>query len=60
MIKIAGTLALWLLGLAFAFTGFHIYEPYLAFLHGAGVAVFLIAGFAIGVFPDLAGALARK
>jgi beta-N-acetylhexosaminidase len=50
MIKIAGTLALWLLGLAFVFAGFHIREPYLAFLHGAGVAVFLIASFAVVFF----------
>jgi beta-N-acetylhexosaminidase len=50
MIKIAGTIALWLLGLAFVFLSFHIHEPYLAFLHGAGVAVVLIAGFAIVFF----------
>ena len=50
MIKIAGTLALWLLGSAFVFLSFHIHEPYLAFLHGTGVAVFLIAGFAVVFF----------
>ena len=50
MIKIAGTLALWLLGSAFVFLSFHIHEPYLAFLHGTGVAVFLIASFAVVFF----------
>jgi beta-N-acetylhexosaminidase len=50
MIKIAGTLALWLFGPAFVFAGFRIHEPYLTFLHGTGVAAFLIASFAVVFF----------
>ncbi|WP_213741568.1 glycoside hydrolase family 3 N-terminal domain-containing protein [Bradyrhizobium sp. dw_411] len=47
MIKTAGTLALWLFGAAFVFAGFNIHEPYVNFLHGVAVAIFLIAGFAV-------------
>ena len=47
MIKIGGTFALWLFGAAFVFAGFNIHEPYVNFLHGAGVAIFLITGFAV-------------
>jgi hypothetical protein len=50
MIKIGGTLALWLFGGAFVFASFNIHEPYLAFLHGAGIAVFLITSFAVVFF----------
>jgi beta-N-acetylhexosaminidase len=50
MIKIGGTLALWLFGGAFVFASFNIHEPYLAFLHGSGIAVFLITSFAVVFF----------
>ena len=47
MIKIGGTFALWLFGEAFVFAGLNIHEPYVNFLHGAAVAIFLITGFAV-------------
>ena len=49
MIKIGGTLALWLFGAAFVVAGFNIHEPYVNFLHGAAVAILLLAGFAVYV-----------
>ena len=47
--KIGGTLALWLFGSAFVFAGFNIHAPYVNFLHGAALAILLIAGFAVFV-----------
>ena len=47
MIKIGGTIALLLFGAAFTFAGINIHEPYLTFLHGPGVAAFIIASFVV-------------
>src|ERR1700722_8591408 len=49
MIKIGGTLALWLFGAAFVVAGVNIHEPYVNFLHGAAVAILLLAGFVVYV-----------
>jgi beta-N-acetylhexosaminidase len=47
MIKIGGAIALWLFGAAIVFAGFNIHEPYVNFLHGVGVAIFLITGLVV-------------
>jgi beta-N-acetylhexosaminidase len=49
MMKIGGTIALWLFGAAFVFAGFNIHEPYVNFLHGAAVAILLLSGFVVYV-----------
>ncbi len=47
MIKIVGTVVLWLFGAAFIFAGFNIHEPYVNFLHGAAALVLSITGFIV-------------
>jgi beta-N-acetylhexosaminidase len=47
MIKIGGTIALLLFGLAFTFAGVKVHEPYLTFLHGPDVTAFIITSFVV-------------
>jgi beta-N-acetylhexosaminidase len=47
MLKIVGAIVLLLFGAAFTFAGVNIHEPYLYFLHGSGVAAFIIASFIV-------------
>jgi hypothetical protein len=47
MIKVGSTIALLLFCAAFTFAGINIHEPYLTFLHGPGVAAFIIASFVV-------------
>jgi beta-N-acetylhexosaminidase len=47
MLKIVGAIVLLLFGAAFTFAGVNIHEPYLYFLHGSGVAAFIIASFVV-------------
>ena len=60
MIRPLGTFSIWLLGLAFLFTGVNINEPYLAWLRGLGSTALSIASIVVCIFLIARGRWSRR
>jgi len=58
--KTVGTFSIWLLGLAFLFTGVNINEPYLAWLRGLGSTALSIASIVVCIFLIARGHWSRR
>src|ERR1700732_3830278 len=60
IIRPLGTFSIWLLGLAFLFTGLNINEPYLAWLRGLGSTALSIASIVVCIFLIARGHWSRR